>query len=80
MYFHLKKKINYIDFLKNAGKCNSEVYYETKDGDRLELHSAFCQFIFMDLIRRDAKKGTVCLKDPQDFSFLGDFLEEADEY
>lgn len=43
---HIKPDINVIDFLKQTQKCDSEVFFETSEGDCIALKSTLSQYIF----------------------------------
>lgn len=73
----LKKDADSTDFLKETKKCKGEVYYETKDGNRLNLKSVLSQYVFAVLSQRDELSETgeiVC--SAEDMQRLEKYLEE----
>lgn len=50
--FSFSKITDLKNFLKAVKKCENEVYYESAEGDRLALRSAFCQLILCFLCNK----------------------------
>lgn len=42
----LKRPINTIAFINAVKNCSGDVFLQTKEGDRLNLKSSLCQYIF----------------------------------
>jgi hypothetical protein len=77
---HLKENININDFLLQIKKCNNDVFYETTDGDILNLSSALSQYVFCSLSIQPEYwvTGTIRCIDHMDYSILVDYLTEVD--
>ena len=41
-----KRNISYLEFMKTVQTCNADVYFNSKDGDHLNLKSALSQALF----------------------------------
>ena len=78
MNYHLKKDCDLMDFLKKVTLCKHQVFYETKEGDLLELHSSFCRYIFGNLTGKSTDTGIIRLEHPDDFMFLEPYLSKAE--
>lgn len=74
----LKEKIDLASFLEAVKKCKDEVYFETKEGDSLALHSALCQYIFCTLTNKPEilSNAEIRLINLEDLGYLVDYLEE----
>lgn len=81
MIFQLKKDCNPIEFLKAVSQYEEPVYYETAEGDCLDLHSAFCQYIFGSLIRQTDNPISGFIRFEHEVNPLSwaSYLEEANE-
>lgn len=42
----LKRLDSYVDFMEAVQGCEGEVYYDSSEGDHLNLRSTFCQYLF----------------------------------
>ena len=42
----LKRPIDTIAFINDVRNCSGDVFLQTKEGDRLNLKSSLCQYIF----------------------------------
>ncbi len=49
---HLRTDIEITKFLMQIKKCHGEVYYETIEGDVLNLSSALSQYVFCSIARQ----------------------------
>ncbi|MFA9376385.1 MAG: hypothetical protein ACERKZ_06485 [Lachnotalea sp.] len=73
----LKKDVDLKKFVENVKKCANDVYFETKEGDHLNLKSTLSEYIFVasrvdnDFLRR----GVVLCENVNDFVHLSEFLE-----
>lgn len=53
--FSFTNTIDIKKFLEDVKACENEVYFESAEGDRLALRSAFCQLIFYFILSRPQK-------------------------
>ncbi len=73
----LKTNIDYKKFLASVRGCKGEVYYDTVEGDRLNLKSTLSEYLFAtaaitsDIIEDG---GVVCQME-EDYARLADFVE-----
>lgn len=73
----LKSNIDYKKFLASVRRCRGEVYYDTVEGDRLNLKSTLSEYLFAtaaitsDIIEDG---GVVCQLE-EDYALLADFVE-----
>ena len=76
---NLKSNIDIAKFLLEIQKCQGEVYYETSDGDRLNLSSTLSQYIFCTVASHsyDWSQGMICCKSEEDIPKLSPYLEES---
>lgn len=74
----LKHDTDLTRFLQNIRNCKSDVYFETQDGDRLNLSSALSQYIFCSVVGQsyDWTLGTIRCENPDDILILAPFLQE----
>lgn len=73
----LKPKQNLTEFLESVRACRSDVSYESKEGDYLNLKSELSQFLLMVMYVNEEipRNGTIACKDPEDMVRLQNFLE-----
>ncbi len=73
---HLKMDIDIMEFLKKVGQCENSIYYETLEGDTLNLSSTLSQFIFCTIAAKPHywKTGIIRCNDPSDYEMLKDYL------
>ncbi|MFV0465582.1 MAG: hypothetical protein ACK5ML_05855 [Lachnospiraceae bacterium] len=73
----IKQQVDLIEFLNAVKNCNSEVYFETTQGDSLALGSQLCQYIFCSLASKPEllEQGVIRFQDPSDAAILTEFLE-----
>ncbi len=78
---HLKVDIDIMEFLKKVEQCEDNVYYETLEGDILNLTSELSQFIFCTIAAKPHywKTGMIRCKNPDDYKFLKDYLTKDEE-
>ena len=71
----LKLEIDLPAFLKAIQKCSGDVFFETAEGDRLDLKSILSQFVFTAAVatRLSDAPGQICC-DGQDLPLLREFL------
>ncbi len=73
----LKANIDYKEFLAIVHSCKGEVYYDTVEGDRLNLKSTLSEYLFAtaavtsDIIEDG---GVVCQQE-EDYALLSKFVE-----
>lgn len=77
----LKTDIDITQFLSQVKKCSRDIYYETTEGDLLNLSSALSQYVFCSIANKPKywKTGTVRCKDKADYQLLSTYLVEDDE-
>ncbi|MDF2514125.1 MAG: hypothetical protein K0S04_3991 [Herbinix sp.] len=77
---HLKETIDIKQFLLQIKKCNSDVFYETTEGDILNLSSALSQYVFCSITIQPEYwvTGTVRCSNEKDYEVLADYLLEVD--
>ncbi|HUM84207.1 MAG TPA: hypothetical protein PLN48_10600 [Lachnospiraceae bacterium] len=74
----INPKKNGIEFLKAVGECSGSVYFDTPDGNHLNLKSILSQYVFSaisgqeDLIRG----GSVLCSSDRDIDILRPYLLE----
>lgn len=75
---HIKNDINIVDFLRQVQKCDSEVLFETPEGDRIALKSTLSQYIFCTIASNPELLQTGCIrfKKESDLAILEEFLYE----
>lgn len=73
---HLKIDTTISTFLNDVKKCKDTVYYETQEGDILNLSSALSQFVFCIIAAQPQywKTGIVRCKNEDDYVFLEKYL------
>ncbi len=74
----LKGNSSMSDFLERIAECAHDVYFETKEGDRLNLKSTLSKFIFTTSLENADyfTDGKVICEDVNDYSILSDYLEK----
>lgn len=72
----LKPGIDYAAFLKTVQLCSTDVYFETNQGDCLNLKSALSQFVFAACISGDLDglDSRIRCGDPKDARILSAYL------
>lgn len=73
---HIKSTANIVNFLKSVQKCDSEVLFETPEGDRIALKSTLSQYIFCTIASNPdlLQSGTIRFKNEADQKILIEFL------
>ena len=73
----LKEDVNEQALLTVACTCNGEVILTTANGDRINLKSRLCQYIFALICknRELMSNARVLCTDENDYTLLSDFLE-----
>ncbi len=77
---HLKQNIDLKNFLLQIKKCNDDVFYETTEGDILNLSSALSQYVFCSITIQPEYwvTGTIRCTNDKDYDILADYLIEVD--
>ncbi|MBR7016355.1 MAG: polya polymerase [Lachnospiraceae bacterium] len=72
----LKKLENYLEFIKTAQKCGGEVFFNSAEGDRLNLKSTFCRYLFASVCgdREFLAGGEIVCSDDADYQILASYL------
>jgi len=75
---HLKPGIDFTQFLVAINLCNSSVYFETTEGDSLNLSSVLSKYIFCSIADRPElyQEGSIRCHNPEDYKILADYLTE----
>ena len=74
---YLKETANVLNFLDAVRECKGDVIYRTDEGDRLNLKSVLCCYIFAT-VAKNAKlrnMSTIDCDEPDDEEKLKPFLE-----
>lgn len=77
---HLKQNIDLKNFLLQIKKCSDDVFYETTEGDVLNLSSALSQYVFCSITIQPEHwvTGTIRCTNYKDYDILADYLIEVD--
>ena len=73
----LKKTANVLEFLEAVSHCQKDVYFCTKDGDRLDLSSELMRFVMISQLGNQEfiYESTIELADPDEYHILKPFVE-----
>lgn len=73
----LKQAIDNIQFLKRVDMCTSNVWFLTREGDRLNLKSTLSKYLFASVSGRKEvfKSGQIECEYEEDYRVLKEFLE-----
>lgn len=73
----LKQKTDIIQFLKKIQSCASDVWFLTKEGDRLNLKSTLSKYLFASISSQDEmlENGQIECRYERDYQVLAQFLE-----
>lgn len=74
----LKKTANPAEFIRAAKKCGHDLYFETEEGDRLNLKSTLSDYIFAaSAVDRDfLERGEIVCEDEEDYKVIADYIED----
>lgn len=74
----LKKDADIAKFLIAIKSCSADVFYESTEGDILNLASTLSQYVFCSIAGQTdlLKNGTIRCLDEADYTVLKDFLYE----
>lgn len=72
----LKRLENYLDFIEVVQSCDSDVYFNSCEGDHLNLKSVLSQFLFAAICkdRKFLEQGNVECKKEEDYGRLSAYL------
>jgi hypothetical protein len=75
---HLRTDIEISQFLLQIKKCSNDVFYETSEGDILNLSSTLSQYVFCTIANHPQywKTGIVRCKYEEDYKLLSEYLIE----
>ena len=76
MRMRLKEDVKLSDFLGRVNECTNEVCFVTDTGDRMNLKSLLCRYVFLTMQRHPEilRNGDVECESEQDAQLLQDFL------
>lgn len=74
--YQLKSEVDLKDLFACVRKCNSDVYFKTKDGDNLNLKSELSHYVIMIVANNKdfLLKGHIECVDETDYSLLTDYI------
>jgi hypothetical protein len=74
----LKHLENYLEFMEAVQGCEGEVYFNSAEGDHLNLRSTFCQYLFAAACgdRDFLTQGEILCARESDYEKLAAFLTE----
>lgn len=75
---HLKKNINFLDFILQVNRCKEDVLFYTNEGDILNLKSTLSRLVFASLTDNSdiANTGYIKVNIESDYLLIKDFLIE----
>jgi hypothetical protein len=78
MLYYLKKDCNIAEFIKKVNECTGEVYFNSGEGDCLNLKSRLCQYIFAFSSDRPEllENAAILCSQPEDASILAAYIEQ----
>ncbi len=78
----LKEKANIVAFLQDARAARGDVWFQTDEGDQLNLKSVLSQYVFISAAGNEGesalKNGKIVCEKKQDYQFLQEYLESAE--
>ena len=74
----LKKNVSLKDFIDTVKRCQHDVYFESNEGDHLNLKSSISQFVFASAGNDEEylHQGTIVCESVSDYATLADYIEE----
>ena len=74
--YQLKSDVDLIELFACVRKCNSDVYFKTKEGDNLNLKSELSHYVIMIVANNKdfLLKGHIECVDEADYALLTDFI------
>lgn len=78
--YQLKAEIDLKDLFACVRKCNSDVYFKTKEGDNLNLKSELSHYVLMIVANNKdfLLKGHIECADETDYALLADYIHLND--
>ncbi len=75
----LKKDADITNFLLSVKSCDGDVFYESTEGDILNLASTLSQYVFCSVASqpRFLENGVIRCDHPEDVRILEAYLEES---
>ncbi len=76
----LKSNINLVAFLKTVQQCKGKVIFYSNKGDKLNLKSILCRYIFFARYSENKNMlyGTIDCQDQEDYLLLKDYLDGSE--
>lgn len=78
---YIKRSTDLPEFLRAVNSCQADVFFNTKDGDILNLKSELSRYVFAALTPNTQLlySAVITCKDNQDFTHLKEFLTDRQE-
>ena len=78
---HLKPDTDITKFLLTVKHCQSDVFYESDEGDVLNLASTLSQYVFCSIASQPELwcNGVIRCKSENDYAILKDFLTDEED-
>lgn len=75
----IRQQIDISKFLNTISKQCGDVFYISGEGDRLDLNSEFCRYVFAIVSAKQdlLSNGELCCSREEDYEILKDFWEEV---
>ncbi len=72
----LNENINTVEFLRAVSGCRGDVFFETVEGDVLNLKSMLTMYLFAAVAEKKEiiASGSIRCVEPEDFDLLADHL------
>lgn len=73
----LKRLHHYLDFMEAVQRCEREVFFNSAEGDNLNLKSTMCQYLFAAACgdRDFLEAGEIVCESKKDYARLQPYLE-----
>lgn len=77
----LKESVDVKAFLDAARECLGDVFFQTAEGDILNLKSLLSQYVLMSVLGNQnlLKNGQIVCMQESDYEKLGDYLTPSEE-
>jgi hypothetical protein len=74
----LKRLNTYLDFMTAVEDCGGEVYFNSAEGDHLNLKSTFCKYLFASVCgdKEFLTQGEIVCSEAGDYRRLAAYLTE----
>ena len=74
----LKRLNTYLDFMTAVQECEGEAYFNSAEGDHLNLKSTFCKYLFASVCgdKEFLTQGEIVCSEDADYQRLLPFLTE----